>query len=509
MLLYSNKSFWRVVFEFRGSVVFKPLVFLTALALALISAALQVLIDNQSSFAPDLPHHYGMHALGGLVTFAVVFRSNLGWQRYWEAMTQMQFMYSKWADVFSQMHAFCTVTIDQTADGKGGTEAEAKIRRIRTRLASVENNFAMLSAIAADRLIHGDTHRMERRASVASWSQQVVLRRELRVGKDLTGAKELPLFVTLGTSAGSFGSPVSVNQSLASSWKPTYIVSRKPSRRVLDLLAQSSDRVNVVMYWVIHDLAKAQKDLDISPPIQSRMYQELSNGMLGFNNCLKIADVPFPFPYAQLLSVLIVMFSAFVPVYIVVFTKSMTAGPILTFLITIGLWGLNEVAKELENPFGLDVNHISLVDFHARFVDALADIQLAHEAKELTDGEVDKEMNGEPILSSKEETEDQLAHPCFAPDQDGTEKNTEAAVPNRDGEVVVSERAGQLITPVSNDQVMEPERAVEPPRRTFHVTSPSRPHAKIHHSVPEKSVGVQSSDAAHSPQTIDVFSRDL
>ena len=85
------------------------------------------------------------------------------------------------------------------------------------------------------------------------------------------------------------------------------------------------------MYWIIWDLASVMKDLDTAPPIQSRMYQahltcqkvhlltlgvgqqELSNGMLGFNNCLKIADVPFPLPFAQLLLLLLVAFSLLIP----------------------------------------------------------------------------------------------------------------------------------------------------------------------------------------------------
>ena len=46
-----------------------------------------------------------------------------------------------------------------------------------------------------------------------------------------------------------------------------------------------------------------------------RMYQELSNGMLGFYNCLKIADVPFPLPYAQLLGLLLIAFSCLIPFY--------------------------------------------------------------------------------------------------------------------------------------------------------------------------------------------------
>merc|ERR1712113_533159 len=103
--------------------------------------------------------------------------------------------------------------------------------------------------------------------------------------------------------------------------------------------------------------------------------------MLGFNNALKIADVPFPFPYAQLLTLLLVVYTIFIPFYIVCFTESMIAGPVLTFLLFEGIWGVNEVAKELENPFGSDANDISVADFHGRFMDVLEDIRLAFATK--------------------------------------------------------------------------------------------------------------------------------
>ena len=38
---------------------------------------------------------------------------------------------------------------------------------------------------------------------------------------------------------------------------------------------------------------------------------------LGFNNCLKIADVPFPLPFAQLLGLLLVAFSLLIPLPLV------------------------------------------------------------------------------------------------------------------------------------------------------------------------------------------------
>merc|ERR1719198_898294 len=93
-----------------------------------VAAALQYLIDDSSEFAPDLPHHYGMHALGTVVTFAVVFRTNLGWQRYWEANTQLHFMYSKWGDAFSQFFAFSRVSIDKSPNTDEGV---AKSRRLQ------------------------------------------------------------------------------------------------------------------------------------------------------------------------------------------------------------------------------------------------------------------------------------------------------------------------------------------------------------------------------------------
>merc|ERR1719392_125561 len=106
------------------------------------------------------------------------------------------------------------------------------------------------------------------------------------------------------------------------------------------------------MYWIVFRLAKISSDIDIPPPIQSRIYQELSNGMLGFNQAMKIADVPFPFPYAQLLLVLLTLYVCIIPVYMVCFTQSAIGAPVLSFLLFEGIWGINETAKELENPFG-------------------------------------------------------------------------------------------------------------------------------------------------------------
>ena len=117
-----------------------------------------------------------------------------------------------------------------------------------------------------------------------------------------------------------------------------------------------------------------------------RMYQELSNGMLGFYNCLKIADVPFPLPYAQLLGLLLIAFSCLIPFYdawlhpscefvnrchearefvsltldpseVIVFTSSAVIGPILCFFLFESLWCLNEVPRIERKLNGLKMGY--------------------------------------------------------------------------------------------------------------------------------------------------------
>lgn len=355
-----------MILESKGSVVLNPQTLCAGMFLALVAAGFEVLRDKMPEYAPTLPHQFGMHAMGVIVSFAVVFRTNLGWQRYWEAMTQLHFCYSKWADAYCQFLAFATATLNQTRE-KG--PAPEKVARILTLTRSLDAHFGLLSAVAADRLNKGDTNRMERRAGIAKWKDQIIRRHELRQGPDLTGASRMPTFTDRVTGGA---------QDCHYSFEGHYVLNSMPTPEELASLEHCSDRVSKVMFWIVHDLAAVSRDLDTAPPIQSRMFQELSNGMLGFNNCLKISDVPFPFPYAQLLTVVLSLYSLFIPLYISCFTEHVFISPLVSFVLFVGIWGVNEVAKELENPFGADTNDISLVDFHARFIDILNEFDLPY-----------------------------------------------------------------------------------------------------------------------------------
>lgn len=149
----------------------------------------------------------------------------------------------------------------------------------------------------------------------------------------------------------------------------------------ISFFEKNTERPEIVSYWITHDFAEASKDLDIPPPIQSRVYHELSISMNLFSQCVKIADIPFPLPFAQLLDILLLVFIMSGAVYIGFFTRSYYVGPVMAFFVFEGIWGLNELAKTLENPFGRDINHISLVDFHDRFNEACKQVKLAHTFK--------------------------------------------------------------------------------------------------------------------------------
>jgi len=383
MLLYHNRSVCRLIGQINGSVIFRWKSILPGLVLAAVAFLVAWLVEQESRWAPKIPNHYGVMSIGGVVTFTVVFRTNLGWQRYWEAVSQQHFMYSKWADAYSQFLAFANTTITQV-EARGGDGSAAKVERVKTAIRMVRKNFSLLSALAAHRLSHGDIMRMEKRAEKAAWRDQIVMRRDLRTGADLTGATELPSFVE-ATNQISKSFRV---QDLDPSWKSCYVVTELPTQKELHALTVVADPVAAVNYWIIQLFSGISKDLDIAPPIQSRMYQEISNGMLGYNNSLKLADVPFPLPYAQLVTIFLIAFSCFIPVYIAIFTTSLWASPVLAFLFFEGIWGINEIATELENPFGFDVNDISLSDFHGRFLEAITELSVVQDAQ-MPDVEVD------------------------------------------------------------------------------------------------------------------------
>merc|ERR1719395_501808 len=78
------------------------------------------------------------------------------------------------------------------------------------------------------------------------------------------------------------------------------------------------NRVEVILHLTQTIITKALDDgiLKIPPPILSRVYQTLSRGFVNLLNAKKIADTRFPFPYAQLITILLLIQTILTPLMI-------------------------------------------------------------------------------------------------------------------------------------------------------------------------------------------------
>merc|ERR1719160_1026196 len=152
----------------------------------------------------------------------------------------------------------------------------------------------------------------------------------------------------------------------------------KPSSDEMKRLHGATDKVALVLMWMEEAVSRAQVQgvLLISPPILGRVYNELGSGLEGFNAAFRIALVPFPFCFSQMIGWCLVVFVVLCPMVAFVFTGGEVLTSVLTFCSLMGFWGLNRIALELENPFGCEVNHLPLAELHHAYVEALGEMHI-------------------------------------------------------------------------------------------------------------------------------------
>eukprot|EP00930_Biecheleria_cincta_P058721 TRINITY_DN4451_c0_g1_i1.p1 TRINITY_DN4451_c0_g1~~TRINITY_DN4451_c0_g1_i1.p1 ORF type:complete len:494 (+),score=88.53 TRINITY_DN4451_c0_g1_i1:201-1682(+) len=442
MILYDNRESLGSIIALYGSVIYKQVP--VALAAAGVSVACVFWRGEASQSAPIMDHPFAAQTLSGVVSFALVWRTSLAWSRYWEGCTQTSFMYSKWADSFTQLVSFINYGFSmlEEDDSEEAMKKRAKLRDIRTSLA---HNFSLISALASHRLTHGDLARMRQRSEKFGLHSSAVfgfcnlmrnhrrlftIRQDLRF-TDLTGAWELPNFTVLDSNTTEEvkaqahadrsqhflvpSSPTAVLKKVRSqttamlthmresglshhgksgpsassveigsigavtniTWSSDLvIIGELTSGEQEDLQGGvgCADRTAILTEWISEDINAIIDVCGIPPPIVSRCYQELSNGMAGLNQTIKMADIPFPFPFTQLLIVVLWTFTCTLPIYVAEFTRGYTMTPILTFSITLAMWSLCGISTELENPFSDGPNQLPVIDMHERFVEMLRTI---------------------------------------------------------------------------------------------------------------------------------------
>ena len=119
-------------------------------------------------------------------------------------------------------------------------------------------------------------------------------------------------------------------------------------------------------------------------PIVSRIFQELSNGLLAYNNATKMKEIPVPFAFVQFNAILQLFFIFTAPFVIASFTSSGASDALSAFfsvaascIVVGGFIALWLVANELEDPFGYDPNDMPMMHYHEEFCASLDNILAA------------------------------------------------------------------------------------------------------------------------------------
>lgn len=495
-----------------GSALFKSLT--PAFLSSVIFLILLYTLDLEEDEDQILDHPYPMGALISALTFLLAFRANFSYNRYWEAMTAVHQMHSKWldvaielgafhlqADIYDKPPAFGAYPYLKSMNRERERINEPTLEEFKDQLDKVENKRSSL------RQRVGSVLRRKRSRSVelppspppppkppvksinataavttalplwGGWFRGGRVRRRGTVKKIETANHRHawdedtpPLFLqelahllsllsavamsTLRNDLEQADSPLipftpgapwphvdpdAYGADVRKDWDATthrswtifkYLIgsTRTPAARTLYNAARPFRVIGGVSDAEIELLQSARGALakvalctmwlqefftreylngstgKVAPPIISRLYQFVSDGNLGYNQARKIAYVPFPFPHAQITSLIVLVAVGFMPVLMLSFISNNIFGFFANLITVMCFTGLHEVARELENPFQNAPNDVPLNHFQAQFNESIMNIFFGYHPDafwEVAEVEVEEEEIESPSANTE------------------------------------------------------------------------------------------------------------
>lgn len=130
----------------------------------------------------------------------------------------------------------------------------------------------------------------------------------------------------------------------------------------LNFLDGAHDQLEVLMHWTQRLLFISMQNgtLAAPPPIITRIFQELGHGVFEFNNIRKIRDIPIPYPYSQMVSLLLFFHVTFTAVAAAFMTDRDLVAFFITFLSVMANVGAYYISHEIERPFGSNMNDLPM-----------------------------------------------------------------------------------------------------------------------------------------------------
>lgn len=379
MIVYDNSHQFKIIFKMTGSVLPGCLpvgcfTFSLGLALALYRHFDDKMESLKNDAAPNqaqwIVNSFSIQTIAVVIGYLLVVRTNMALGRWMDGISEIQLMLSKWGDAFDALNGFFA--------GRGATATPEQRERIVNFRIRVAHWFSLMSCLAFATLrMSGEGEKV----SAEEWLDAVPIKEMF--GDEAT-LKKTKSFTTNRSESDQLMKGVEAFEKSEKKQAKekeliqdlALLVLAEPTEEEVRLLKMANDKVNTICLWIIQSIILEIRagTLDTPPPIVSRVFQEVSNGMLGFNQANKVAMVPFPFPFAQMVSLLLVMLYIALPVYIDMFTKNPVVTPIISFLLPVCYCGLNRIAIELEEPFGTDNNDVDIEIRHEEFLWMLVDV---------------------------------------------------------------------------------------------------------------------------------------
>mmetsp|Transcript_67527 Transcript_67527/g.162101 ORF Transcript_67527/g.162101 Transcript_67527/m.162101 type:complete len:598 (-) Transcript_67527:31-1824(-) len=119
---------------------------------------------------------------------------------------------------------------------------------------------------------------------------------------------------------------------------------------------------DVVLAWIQRLIIDNHNEgvISVAPPILTRVFQELSNGIVSVNDARKFTTIPLPFPFGQVVMVLLtVLCYILLPVGACIWLAP-GVDVLCVFLIAVLYLAVNRIGLEIDPAFGEDANHLPL-----------------------------------------------------------------------------------------------------------------------------------------------------
>jgi len=334
--VYDNRDHRAILFRVTGSVVLSRRVLIPSILSSVMCVVIFQASEGESWLGDQLEWPAWVYSTA--VAFAIIFRVDLAYRRYWTGVTSATMMLSMWRNAYSNTVAFIDVSLEEFQRQKDTKRAE----ELQESKELLLHWFSVLFAIAVQTL---------------QW------REEPNVLRPYTPASDAPKHQNSATWA-MFSESDTLER---------IFIHGETSRMERDALEDAFDKLTHVMQWITMEVSNLHLfGLVLIPsPILSRVYEDLSSGALAYCEAHTIAFIPFPFLFAQVLTYLLSIFYVLCPLIV---QASLSIGgeelrhspwswPVImcmNWLLVIGYTTLNEIAIVLEAPFAEDVNNFPI-----------------------------------------------------------------------------------------------------------------------------------------------------